>query len=59
MKGVFEKIPGSGVWHIRYADAIEELRTDPCRITRLKEQFENRPAELPIGELREWFAAQD
>jgi integrase len=119
-KGVFEKIPGSGTWHIRYADAtgkiryekggtssmaealyhkrktevlqgrklperlrarkilfseladdalrylethndrgaIEELRTDPCRIKRLKEQFGNQPAELPIEVLREWFAAQ-
>jgi len=32
---------------------IEELRTDPCRIERLKEQFGARPAELPIEELRQ------
>jgi integrase len=120
-KGVFEKVPRSEVWYIRYADAtgrirkekagthragellyhkrktevlqgrklperlrrrkilfseladdalhylelhnergaIEKLRTDPCRIKRLKEQFGNQPAELPIDELREWFAEQD
>jgi hypothetical protein len=39
--------------------AIPELRTDGIRIKRLKEQFGTQPAEIPISELRGWFATQD
>ena len=39
--------------------AIEELRTDRYRIKQLKEELGTRPAELPINELRDWFAEQE
>ncbi len=114
-RGLFEKIPGSGVWWIRYADASgrirrekagtkgaaiqlyrkrkteilqgkklpEQLRNrlvrfseiaddaasyckannqgfqfDVYRIGRLKEQFGNYSAEIPIEDLRRWFGEQ-
>jgi integrase len=32
---------------------------DVYRINRLREEFSNRPAELPIEDLRHWFSEQD
>src|SRR5262245_37750925 len=115
-RGVYEKIPGSGVWWIRYVDAEGVLRrekagsksaalnlrtkrkaeawegrklpkklrcrpvrfseladdyliyattnnlgknVDKYRIQKLKSAFGDRPAEIPIADLREWFADQD
>src|SRR5271166_1668417 len=116
VRGVFEKVRGSGIWWIQFfdtdgrrrrekagrkSDAItlyqkrktqvlqdqklpEKLRArrvqflelcrdaesyvkannqgqqfDVYRIGRLKEQFGNRPAEIPIEDLRAWFDSQD
>jgi integrase len=115
-RGVFERVPGSGIWWIRYADATGRIRrekagpkswaidlyrkrktdvlarkklperlrarivrfseladdaleyvkanneghkVDTYRITRLKEEFGNRSAEIPIHELRTWFDDQE
>ena len=116
VRGVFEKVSGSGVWWIQYFDtdgrrrrkkagtrsnAInlverrrqealtgkklpEKLRArvvpfrelaedgeayckehnrgqqfDPYRIGRLKEEFGNRPALIPIEDIRKWFGEQE
>ena len=116
IRGVFEKVPGSGVWWIQYWDAdarrrrekvgsksyaiklyqkrktevlqgkklpetlrrrdvrFAELgedarrycetnnrgwRTDHCRIGQLLRGFGNRPAEIPIEDLRRWFSEQE
>jgi integrase len=113
--GLFEKVPGSDAWWIRYADRTGRIRrekagtksaaitlyrkrktealqgkklpetlrkrlvrfselaedarkhvketneghyVDICRIDRLVEAFGDRPAEIPVEELREWFADQ-
>jgi site-specific recombinase XerD len=115
VRGVFEKVPGSGIWWIQYFDSdgrrrrekagtrsnaidlvrkrktealsgkklpekirtrvvrFEELATDAekyCkannqgqqfdlyRIGRLKDEFGNRPAAIPIEDLRKWFGEQ-
>lgn len=115
-RGLFEKVPGSGVWWIRYADASgrirrekvgnrgaalklyqkrkteiligkklpEQLRNrvvrfseiaddaeayckannqgyqfDLYRIGRLKEEFGNRSADIPVEDLRRWFSEQE
>jgi len=115
-RGLFEKVPGSGVWWIRYVDAEGKLRrekvgsksaavnlrnkrkaeawegrklpkrlnarlvrfseladdyleyartnnlgrdVDKYRIAKLKSAFGDRPAEIAIADLREWFADQD
>jgi len=115
VRGVFEKVSGSGVWWIRFIDAEGALRrekvgsksaaiklygkrktdamegkklpkklrarqvrfseladdylehakannegwiADKNRIATLKGAFGNRPAEIPIADLREWFNAQ-
>ena len=34
-------------------------RTDHCRIERLLRGFGNRPAEIPIEDLRRWFSEQE
>ncbi len=34
-------------------------RTDRCRIERLLSWFGNRPAEIPIEDLRRWFSEQE
>jgi integrase len=116
VRGVFEKLPGSGVWWIQYfdgdsrrrrekvgaknhaiklyqkrktemlqgkklpetlrrrdvrfselaEDALEYCkannrgwRTDRCRIGQLLGGFGNRPAEIPIEDLRRWFSEQE
>lgn len=116
IRGVFEKVPGSGIWWTQYFDAQgrrrrekaglkstagilyrkrktealqgkklpETLRArqikfselakdaeayckannqgeqfDIYRIGRLVKQFGNRPAEIPIEDLRQWFGEQD
>jgi hypothetical protein len=116
VRGVFEKVPGSGMWWIQYFDAEgrrrrekaglkstagilyrkrknealqgkklpERLRArvvrfselakdaleyckannlgqqfDGYRIGRLTEEFGNRPAEIPIEDLRRWFGQQE
>jgi integrase len=116
VRGVFEKVPGSGIWWICYFDAdsrkrrekvgskshaiklyqkrktevlqgkklpetlrrrdvrFSELaedargycntnnrgwRTDRCRIEHLLGGFGNRPAEIPIEDLRRWFSEQE
>lgn len=115
-RGVFEKIPGSGVWWIRYIDAEGKLRrekvgsksaaktlvrnrktdawegkklpkrlrtrvvrfseladdyleyakannqgrdVDKYRILTLKAAFGDRPADIPIADLRKWFAEKE
>jgi site-specific recombinase XerD len=116
IRGVFEKVPGSGVWWVQYFDAQgrrrrekaglkgaagilyrkrktealqgkklpERLRArtvrfselakdaleyckennlgqqfDGYRIGRLMGEFANRPAEVPIEDLRRWFTQQE
>jgi integrase len=34
-------------------------RTDHCRIGQLLREFGNRPAEIPIEDLRKWFSEQE
>jgi integrase len=115
VRGVFEKVPGSGVWWIRFIDAEGALRRekvgsksaainlysirksealygkklpknlrtrlvlfaeladdylayasvnnegsgiDKYRIKKLRDAFGNRPAEVPIADLRDWFDEQ-
>ena len=115
-RGIFEKIPGSGVWWVRYTDGRGKLhretagtksaaislyhkrkaevlvgrklpeklrsrivlffevandaeeyckannqgyRFDLYRIGRLKEEFGNYTAEIPVDDLRRWFGEQD
>ena len=116
VRGVFEKVPGTGVWWIRFVDAEGMLRrekvgsksaaitlygkrksdawqgrkipkklrtrvvrfseladdyliyaeannlgkdSDKYRIKKLKHAFADRPAEVPIADLREWFNKQE
>ena len=114
-RGIYEKVPGSNVWWVRYADSAGRIRRekagvksaavklyqkrkteilegrklpekfqkrlvlfaeiaddalayckannqghqfDGYRIGRLKDEFGNYSAEIPIDELRRWFSAQ-
>lgn len=116
VRGVFEKVSGSGIWWIQYFDSDgrrrrekagtrsnaidlvrkrktevlsgkklpEKIRTrvvrfeelamdaetycqannqgqqfDLYRIGRLKKEFGNRPAAIPIDDLRKWFGEQE
>jgi len=116
IRGVFEKVPGSGIWWIQYFDSggrrrrekagtrgnakklVEKRRTetltakklpeklrarvvrfnelagdaelyckannrgqqfDLYRIGRLKEEFGNGPASIPIEDLRKWLSEQE
>jgi hypothetical protein len=115
-RGVYEKVPGSEVWWVRFADETGRIRReragtkgaaiklyqkrktevlqgkklpetlrrrvvkfseiaddaleyckahnqgqkfDGYRISRLKEEFDNYAAEIPIEELRRWFNDQE
>src|SRR6266478_6110101 len=115
-RGVYEKVPGSNVWWVRYADAAARIRRekagvksaaiklyqkrkteilegkklpeqlrgrvvlfaeiaddalayckannqgqqfDAYRIGRLKDEFGNYAAEIPVEDLRRWFSEQD
>jgi integrase len=114
VRGVFEKVKGSGDWWIRYADANGKIRrekggtrsaaitlygkrkaeawqgvklpaklrarkvrfveladdylaannnlgrdVDKYRIAALREAFKDKPAEVPVSDIREWFGKQD
>ena len=115
-RGIYEKIPGSNVWWVRYADSAGRIRRekagvksaaiklyqkrkteilegkklpeqlrgrvvrfaeiaddavayvkannqgqqfDAYRIGRLKDEFGNYAAEIPVEDLRRWFSEQD
>jgi hypothetical protein len=50
MKGVFEKIPGSGVWQIRYADATGKIRYEKDGTWGMaKDLYYRRKTEISQG----------
>jgi len=53
----FSELAGDALKHVKANNEGHEV--DAYRITRLKEDFGNGPAEIPIHELREWFDGQE
>jgi integrase len=53
----FSELADDALKHVKATNEGHEV--DAYRITRLKEDFGNGPAEIPIHELREWFDDQE